>query len=102
MITIVNDVEHPEDYYNSNYADFINECIEKLNEENSRDIERATQDVADEWYEDLVKMSDVDVFEEELWELMYEVRGQLVKLYNSWFELIEKEIKEHNDTKQAI
>ena len=55
MKTIVNDVEHPEDYYNSNYADFMNECIEKLNEANSRDIETATKDVADEWFRDLEK-----------------------------------------------
>lgn len=101
MKTIVNELEHPENYYNDNYADFMNECIEKLNEENSRDIERVTKDVADEWFRDLEKMSDVDVFEEELWELMYEVRGELVKLYNIWFALIEKEITEHNNDIRA-
>lgn len=95
MKTKENNTEQVNEFYQNNYDSYMIECIDDLIKHKTNDIEMVTDTIASDKLREFENMGILDELEESLWEVNYDVRGQLVKLYNIWHKLIEKEIKEY-------
>ncbi len=82
-------------FYKDNYNDCLNVCIRSMIENKTKDIEKVTDELNHTLTNQFKELSLNDC-EEYIDELTMDIRGELVALYNLWFDMIEKEISEYN------